>query len=248
MSTWNQGPFPDRYGSFGAIDATQAASPEVASFFTAVYGWMGAGLGLTAFVSWLVANNTALMHGVLTSGVWIVLVIVELALVWIIGAAVQRIGAPVAAALFVLYSVLNGVTLSVIFLMYTATTIGGTFLVAAGMFAAMSLYGQSTKRNLSGFGSILFMALFGLILASIVNIFFANSMLYWLVTYAGVFIFAGLTAYDTHKLQSMAIQTSGDSAVAARYSIIGALALYLDIINLFLFLLRIFGNSNGRRR
>jgi FtsH-binding integral membrane protein len=244
---WNQGPVSRRYGAFPPIDASQAGSPEMATFITAVYGWMAAGLGLTAFVAWLVSHNTQIMSAVLGSGLIWVFFIAELALVWIISAAVQRIDATVAGALFILYSILNGVTLSFIFLAYTATSVGGTFLVSAGMFAAMTLYGQSTKRNLAGFGNILFMALIGLILASIVNIFFANSMIYWLCTYAGVFIFAGLTAYDTQKLQYMAIQTCGNSAVAARYSIIGALALYLDFINLFLFMLRILGNS-GRRR
>ena len=111
----------------------------------------------------------------------------------------------------------------------------------------MTLYGQATRRNLASMGGFLMMALIGLILASIVNIFFASSMLYWLCTYGGVIIFCGLTAYDTQKLQSMAIQTSGNSAVAARYSIIGALALYLDFINLFLFMLRILGNASRRR-
>jgi len=127
-------------------------------------------------------------------------------------------------------------------------TLAGTFLVTAATFGAMSLYGMVTQRNLTSLGSILFMLLIGLVIASFVNMFFANSTLYWLVTYGGVIIFVGLTAYDTQRLKGVAMGTAGDAAMAARYSVVGALTLYLDFLNLFLFLLQILGNGNNRRR
>jgi FtsH-binding integral membrane protein len=173
----------------------------------------------------------------------IILFVAELGLVWVISASVNKIGAGAATVLFLIYSALNGLTLSVIFVIYTLPSVGGAFVVTAGMFGAMSLYGYVTKRDLTALGSILFMALIGLILASVVNMFWANSTLYWLVTYGGVLIFVGLTAYDTQKLRYIANQTSGNPALASRLAISGALILYLDFINLFLLLLRILGKE-----
>ena len=147
-----------------------------------------------------------------------------------------------ATGLFMLYSALNGLTLSAIFVVYTGASLATTFLVCAGMFAAMSIYGFVTKRDLTTMGSLLFMALIGLLIASVVNIFWANSTLYWIITYAGVLIFVGLTAYDTQNLKMIALQTADNPAMAARLAISGALKLYLDFINLFLFLLRTLGD------
>src|SRR5204862_4161782 len=138
-----------------------------------------------------------------------------------------------------------GLTLSVIFLVYTQASLYSAFFITAGTFGGMSLYGFVTKRDLTSLGSMLFMALIGLIIASVVNIFWANSTLYWIISYAGVLIFVGLTAYDTQKLKQIAYATANDAAMAARLSINGALMLYLDFINLFLFILRIMGD---RRR
>jgi len=147
--------------------------------------------------------------------------------------------------LFMLYSALNGLTLSAIFIVYAHATLASAFLITAGMFGAMSVYGYVTKRDLTAMGSLLFMALVGLIIASVVSIFWRNSMLTTIINYAGVLIFVGLTAYDTQKLKQIAIATAGDAAMSARLSINGALQLYLDFLNLFLFLLRILGDRRN---
>jgi FtsH-binding integral membrane protein len=171
--------------------------------------------------------------------------IAQIGLVMAISGAVNRISAPVATVLFLIYAALNGVWLSVLFLIYTRASLASTFMVTAGAFGATSLYGFVTKRDLTRLGSLLFMALIGLILASLVNLFWHNSALYWLVSYAGVLIFVGLTAFDTQRLKMIAMQTSDNPAMANRMAVVGSLTLYLDFINLFLFLLRIMGD---RRR
>lgn len=171
-----------------------------------------------------------------------ILVIVELALVFTVSGAINRIGTGAATALFMIYAALNGLTLSALFIVYAHASLASAFIVTAGTFAACSLHGFVTKTDLTSLGSFLFMALIGLVIASVVNIFFASSMLYWLITYAGVLIFVGLTAYDTQKLKMIAIQTEGAPELAARLSVVGALSLYLDFINLFLFMLRLMGN------
>jgi FtsH-binding integral membrane protein len=174
--------------------------------------------------------------------VMIGLFIATLALVWTISAAVNRLSAGAATALFMLYSALMGLLLSSVFLMYTRASIASTFMVTALTFGVMSVYGMVTKRDLTRLGSLLFMALIGLIIASLVNIFLRSPAMYWIITYAGVLIFVGLTAYDTQRLKGIAIQTAHDPRMAARYAVNGALTLYLDFINLFLLLLRILGD------
>jgi len=164
-----------------------------------------------------------------------------LALVWVIAASLDRLSLGMVSFLFVFYSLLNGATLSFIFVLYTAESIASTFIVTGLTFGAMSVYGFTTKKDLSKWGSILFMALIGLIIASVVNIFFADSTLYWIITYAGILIFVGLIAYDTQKLKNIAYQVS-DEQTAGKLAIRGALSLYLDFINLFLLLLRLLGN------
>ncbi len=171
------------------------------------------------------------------------LIIAQLALVFVLSGMVQRLSAGMATTLFMLYSALTGLTLSSIFIAYTYSSIASTFVVTGGMFGAMSLYGYTTKRDLSGFGSMLFMGLIGIVLASLVNLWLKSEALMWAVTYIGVVLFVGLTAYDTQKLKNIGEQIdTRDSATLRKYSILGALTLYLDFINLFLMLLRIMGN------
>jgi len=221
---------------------TQAGSRALMSFFNAVYGWMAAGLALTAVVAWWVSAHMAVVQQVFSIHGMIILFIAQIALVIAISSAVQRINATVATIMFLAYSALMGLTLSYIFLVYTLASVSGAFIASAAMFGAMSLWGMVTQRDLSVMGRVLFMALIGLIVASVINIFLANSAMYWLISYAGVVIFAGLTAYDTQRLRQIGYATAGDPAMAARLSISGALILYLDFINLFLLLLRIMGN------
>jgi FtsH-binding integral membrane protein len=224
---------------------SRADSVTLVQFFNSVYAWMASGVALSAVVAWWVSTQPQVMRQVFAGPMLLVLFLVEIGLVMAISWAVNKISAGVATAMFMLYSALNGLTLSVIFLVYTNASLVTTFGVTAGTFAAMSIYGFVTKRDLTRFGSLLFMALIGLILATIVNIFWANSTLYWIITYAGVLIFVALTAYDTQMLKMIAIQTADNPALAARYAIVGALRLYLDFINLFLLLLRILGDRTS---
>ena len=237
-------PSPNTFGprTYEMQYESRADTVTVARFFNAVYAWMAAGLALTAVVAWWVSTQPDVMRQVFRGPVWVGLIIVELVLVFVVAGAVNKISATVATALFLLYSALNGLTLSVIFLAYPQATIASAFIITAGTFGAMSVWGFVTKRDLSGMGSILFMALIGLVLASIVNMFWANSMLTMLINYAGVLIFVGLTAYDTQKLKAIAVATAHDAAMSARLSVSGALTLYLDFVNLFLALLRLFGS------
>ena len=239
-------PSPNTFGprTYEMQYESRADTVTVARFFNAVYAWMAAGLALTAVVAWSVSTRPDLMMQIFRGPVLIGLIIVELVLVFTVAAAVNKINAAVATGLFLLYSALNGLTLSAIFIVYAQATIASAFIITAGTFGAMSVWGFVTKRDLSGMGSILFMALIGLVLASIVNMFWANSMLTMLINYAGVLIFVGLTAYDTQKLKAIAVATAHDAAMSARLSVSGALTLYLDFVNLFLFLLRILGRRD----
>jgi FtsH-binding integral membrane protein len=240
MARFPSGPFGQAAGQ--PLDYRAGVDEvTVGQFFNTVFAWMAVGLAVTAGVAYWVFMNSGGAFP-LTMGSFLVLFVVELILVGVVSSAINRINATVATALFVLYAALNGVTLSVIFYAYAKSSIASTFLVTAGAFGAMSLYGYVTKRDLTRLGSLLFMGLIGVILASVVNIFWHNPMLYWIVSYAGVLVFVGLTAYDTQKLKAIAMQTGGDPALAHRLAIVGSLSLYLDFINLFLFLLRIMGN------
>ena len=251
MARFGQSPFGGFGGGGGGAPGPFSAPIEyrskeqevtVGQFFNAVYAWMCVGLAVTAGVAWWAAQSGfALSH----PGAWLICLVAQLALVWAISGAVNRINATMATVLFLIYAALNGVWLSVLFYAYKLPTLGGAFVVTAGMFGAMSLWGYVTKRDLTRLGGFLFMALIGLVLASIVNMFWANSGLYWIVTYAGVLIFIGLTAFDTQRLKWIAIQTSDNPAMAHRMAIVGSLTLYLDFINLFILLLRIMGD---RRR
>lgn len=219
---------------------------EAKTFIHRVYAWMSAGLALTGVIAWVVANDPTLVRAIFGNPLlfW-GLIIGELALVFILSAAVNRLSVGIATSMFLLYAALNGATLSIIFLAYTAESIATTFFVTGGTFAAMSLYGMVTKRDLTTMGNLLFMALIGLILASVVNMFWANSTLYWITTYAGILIFVGLTAYDTQKIKRMHAASVEGSDESKKGAILGALALYLDFINLFLLLLRVLGSRRN---
>ena len=236
--------FPSRNASPLNYDA-QVDAGTLSRFFNAVYAWMATGLALTAVVAWYVASQPDLRDLARGGGTFIIAFIVEIGLVMVISSAINRINAAVATVLFLIYSAINGFVLSVVVLHYTAASLGSTFIVTAGTFGAMSLYGMVTKRDLTRLGSLLMMALIGIIIASVVNIFWHNSMLYWGITYLAVLLFVGLTAYDTQKLKYIAAQTAGNPQLASRLAIVGSLSLYLDFLNLFLLLLRLMGS--GRR-
>lgn len=219
---------------------TQTASQtQVQAFFNRVYNWMGAGLLLTAAVAWFTANNFALLSFV--AGSFLFLFLAQLALVFALGAMLPRLSVAAATAMFFVYAFLNGLTLSGIFLAYTSTSIAAVFAVSAGMFVGLSAYGYLTKRDLSPLGRALIMALIGLVLAMLVNLFLRSGMLSFLLSLGGVVIFSALTAYDTQKLKNMAQAGFADGQMGEKVAIYGALALYLDFINLFLNLLRLFG-------
>ena len=232
------------------MDQIQLVRPRteavVNEFVRSVYNWMGLGLALTGVVSLYVSSSPTLIRLFLGNPILLlVLIFGELGLVFSISGMINRMSASTASFLFVLYSILNGITLSSIFLIYTRTSIVNTFFVCAGTFVACSIYGWTTKRDLTSFGGFLVMGLIGIIIASLVNMFIRSSAMGMIITYIGVFVFLGLTAYDTQRLKEMALtQPAGlDGGVIRKGAILGALSLYLDFINLFLLLLRLFGQS-----
>jgi uncharacterized protein len=214
------------------------------SIMTQVYAWMTAGLLVTGAVAAYTANSSTLLNLIFGNPftIWI-LFILEIGMVIGLSAAIGRLAPGTATALFLAYAALNGLTLSVIFLIYTRASIAQTFFATAGTFGAMSFYGYTTKRDLSTIGNILVMALIGFLIGSVINFFWANSALYWILTYLGIAVFIGLTAWDTQRIKQMS-QQAHDEISARRVAILGALRLYLDFINLFLLLLRLLG---GRR-
>jgi len=222
----------------------QKAATAFPALMSKVYLWMTLALAMTGLTAWYIASNEAIVYSILTSQIlfW-GLLIGELALVWILSANIMRMSFPVAGIMFAAYAIINGATLSVILLAYTAESIATTFFVTAGTFGAMSLVGLFIKRDLSGVGRFFFMALIGLIIATIVNMFAASSALSWAITYIGVFIFCGLTAYDSQKMKEILMQSSalGEQDML-KIALLCSLSLYLDFINLFLYLLRIFGD------
>jgi FtsH-binding integral membrane protein len=222
-----------------------AASDEVTrAFLQRVYLFMGLGLAMTGVVALLVASSPAALAFVFGNRlVYFGLIIAQLGLVVAFSARATRVSAGTAGLMFFSYAALSGVTFAAIFIRYTAGSIASTFFVTGGMFAALSFYGLVTRRNLDGLGSFAFMGLIGIVIASLVNIFLHSSMLYWLTTFAGVIVFTGLTIYDTAKLKALAGEAGGSGQVT-QWALRGALTLYLDFINLFLMLLRLF----GRRR
>jgi FtsH-binding integral membrane protein len=225
-------------------DQTQILVNE---FIRSVYNWMAIGLALTGFIAFYVSQNETLYNLILGNRlIFFGLIIAELALVFSISARVNKMQGSTATGLFILYAALNGATLSIIFLAYTKSTIASTFFICAGTFVACSIYGMTTKRDLTSLGGFMMMGLFGIIIASVVNMFVRSSGMSMIISYIGVFVFIGLTAYDTQKLKTMALtQPAGlDAGVVRKGAILGALSLYLDFINLFLMLLQIFGRRD----
>jgi FtsH-binding integral membrane protein len=226
-----------------SYELTQAELDE-RTFISQVYLWMTTALVVTAVVAAAVATDLNFVLSMFSSGLIWIFFIAEIGLVVVLGAAINRLSAPVATAIFFGYAALNGLTLSVIFWAYTDASIVSTFMVTAVTFGVMSLYGYTTRRDLTSIGNLLLMGLIGFLIASVVNLFLRSEAIYWIVTYAGILIFVGLTAYDTQKIKRMAASGFADGEVARKASILGALRLYLDFINLFLLLLRVM----GRRR
>lgn len=216
---------------------------EQAAFMSKVYTWMSAGLAITGLVAMWVASSPELINAIIGNRlVFFGLLIGEILLVGYLVSVIKKITSQTAGIIFTGYAILNGLTLSVVFLVYTSESIASTFFVTAGTFAIMSIYGYYTKKDLTSWGNLLFMALIGIILASVVNFFLHSEMMYWIITYTGILIFVGLTAYDTQKIKNMNIIGNAGTDEDAKEAIIGALTLYLDFINLFLFLLRVLGN------
>ena len=208
-----------------------------------VYLWMTLALGISGVTAIAVANSPQLLELLYGNGLALFIVfIAQLGLVWLISARISSMSINTATALFIAYSILTGVTLASIFIVFTQESIASVFFISAGTFAAISLYGYTTKRDLSNWRTYLLMGLIGLIIASVVNWFMHSEMLYWIISYVGVLVFVGLTAYDTQKIKQMALVSyNQEGEISQKIALLGALTLYLDFINLFIYLLRIFG-------
>lgn len=220
---------------------------RVNAFVRSVYNWMAVGLALTGLIAFYVASSPNLLRYVYSNRlIFFGLIIAELAIVFTLSARINKMQASTATALFLLYSALNGLTMAMVFVVYTSSSIASTFFVCAATFVACSAYGWMTKRDLTSIGGFLMMGLIGVIIASVVNMFIRSSAVSMIVSYVGVLVFVGLTAYDTQYIKNMAIsQPDGlEAGVLRRGAIIGALKLYLDFINLFLMLLRIMGGRD----
>ena len=221
-----------------------ATAERVTAFLRAVYGWMCVGLAVTGIVAYLIASSPVLLQALLSNYLLVIgLFIGQLALVFYLSARAARLAPGTATAVFLGYAGLTGVTLSVLVIEYTGASIATTFVVTAAMFGALAFYGTTTSRSLAGVGQFVFMGLIGLILASIVGLFWHNDALQFLISVVGVIVFTGLTAWDAQRLKQMALEVPQDRV--GSYAILGALALYLNFLNLFLFLLRFLG---GRRQ
>jgi len=229
--------------TYRSMPRTQASTQVMNAFMRGVYGWMTAGLAVTAAVAFFVATTPTIAQALWSNSILVIgLVIAQLGLVFAISGAVHRMSAGTATSLFLLYSGLTGLTLSVIFAVYSPGAIFNAFVTTTGMFGAMSIYGLTTKKDLTSWGSFLFMGLIGVFIAMIVNIFLQSPMMHFVISLLGVVVFTGLTAYDTQQLRVMGESAPHDDATAIRRgTILGALRLYLDFINLFLMLLRLFG-------
>jgi uncharacterized protein len=229
----------------GALPGTTAAADRIGAFLRAAYGWMCFGLAMTAATAWFVASSPSLLRVIAQNQlIYFGLFAAQLGIVYYLSSRVQRLSESAASLLFIVYSVLTGVTLSFVMLVYTGQTLTSTFVVTAGMFGSMALYGTVAKRSLAGWGQFLFMGLIGVVIASIVGLFWHSDGLQFVISFIGVIVFTGLAAYDAQRLKAMALMTS--SGEVGSYAIVGALALYLDFVNLFLMLLRLQGG--GRRR
>ena len=242
--SWNRQPSWNRSQTDGpAIISSQKDAAFVGAFLAKVYLWMFVGLLITSVTAFAVAASPALVEALIVNrlGFWLI-VIAQLGLVFYLAARVDKIEPATAAGLFILYSALVGVTSSVVLLVFTGASIVQTFVITAGMFGATALFGTVTKRSLAGLGHFMFMGLIGLVLASVVGIFWHNDALQFVISIVGVLVFTGLTAWDAQRLKQMALALPDGRA--GSYAVVGALSLYLDFINLFFFLLRFTG---GRR-
>ncbi|MBY0432186.1 MAG: Bax inhibitor-1/YccA family protein [Rhodospirillales bacterium] len=241
---------PEQYVP-GAVRAEAAVYDlGLRAYMLRVYNFMASGLALTGIVALVVVSNESLLRlffevgprgGISPSILGWVAMIAPIGLVWAMSARIESMRASTAQALFWGYAGLMGISMCTIFVAYTGTSIARVFFITAGTFAAMSLYGYTTKRDLTGWGSFLFMGLIGILIASVVNIFLASSMMHFIISVAGVLVFVGLTAYDTQKIKEM-YNERDDSEVASKKAIMGALELYMDFINLFIMLMRLFGD------
>jgi len=224
--------------------ALSPAESETRAFIWKVYGWMTAGLAMTGLISVYMAGNPELISQLMsTPFLFWSLIIVEFIMVASLAGLVHRMSATAATVTFLVYSGLNGVTASLIFLAYTHASIASTFFITAGTFGLMSLYGATTKTNLTSIGNFCVMGLIGIILASVVNIFMKSSAIYWATTYIGVFVFVGLTAYDTQRIKNLNMAGMEGTDEERSMAILGALTLYLDFVNLFFDLLRLTGKK-----
>lgn len=220
----------------------EQVAAENQRYMVKVYSWMCLAMIITGGVAMYTASSEPLKALIFGSRyVFFGLIIIELIAVGVLVSLINKMTAAVATFIFILYSIFNGVTLSAIFTVYTEASIASTFFVTAGTFGVMSLYGYTTKTDLTKWGNLLFMGLIGLVIASLVNFFMKSTMLYWITTCVGVIIFVGLTAYDTQKIKNTNIIGNEGSEADHKEAIMGALTLYLDFINLFLYLLRVFG-------
>lgn len=211
-----------------------------------VFTWMSFALAITGLTAYLVAQSPDLMYAITSNKIlfW-GLLIGEFGLIMLLNAGINKMSKLTATFLFILYSVVNGITMSFIFLAYTMSSIASVFFITAGTFGAMALLGYVTKKDLTSLRKILLMGLIGLIIATIVNLFIHSTVLQMICSYAGVLIFTGLTAYDTQKIKNMLANADNNDETAQKYAVLGALTMYLDFINLFLYLLRIFGNRRN---
>lgn len=227
--------------NIGAVEAS-FSTDTTRKFLLGVYNWMAMGLALTGVVAYGIYNSSAVYTIAGNPILYFGLFIVQLAVVMGLSFAINKIPSGVAVGAFFLYAALTGLTFSVLFLVYTGASIASTFFICAAMFGSVSVFGYFTKMDLSKFGTYFFMALIGLIVASVVNIFLNSTTLHWIISYAGVLIFVGLTAYDTQRIKRMSQTTDYETEQGKKSAVMGALTLYLDFINMFLFLLRILGN------
>ncbi|MFP6744682.1 MAG: Bax inhibitor-1/YccA family protein [Alphaproteobacteria bacterium] len=233
----------DRQTTFARTTDRAVIDEGLRSYMLRVYNYMASALALTGIVAFATANTPVLMNAIFGTPLMWVVILAPLGMVMFLSAKIQTMSATAAQAAFWIFSVLMGMSLASIFVIYTGTSIARVFFITAGVFGAMSLYGYTTKRDLTGWGSFLFMGLIGIILASIVNWFLQSSALEFAISVIGVLVFVGLTAYDTQKIKER-YAASDSASVMSKKAIMGALNLYLDFINLFLMLLRLFGNRN----
>ena len=232
-----------RFNYQSVATSEEKAAVAFPALMRKVYIWMSMALVITGLTAWIVAHNASLLQLIYgnSATIWI-LFAVEIGLVIALSAAIHKLSLPVATLMFIVYSVLNGAVLSSIFLVYTMSSIATVFFITAATFGAMSVFGYVTKKDLSSIGKFLMMALIGLIIATVVNLFMKNSGLDMIISYAGVLIFVGLTAWDTQKIKQMCLQAPDTGESMQKLALLGALSLYLDFINLFIYLLRILGN------